>query len=232
LAQSEAHKAIELYEHFEFLYQCLLSCFQLFDNNGRLKEAPKTKDDFETALALLQTLNHPPINQEIKSIHACKKELFYFTQIAKKIIEKLSQGIDNEVLQQFCLAYQTQKNRIKLKKNPERKAVLQRKEKHILDFLKQYLGDQYESIKAHIYSQLELIVQSSSAVECINSIIRPYLNTSKNQVSQETLNLIMFYHNHSRFRAGKRKGKTPAEIFYGQPQEKHWLELLHQKAGI
>jgi hypothetical protein len=38
--------------------------------------------------------------------------------------------------------------------------------------------------------------------------IMPYLNNSKNQISQETLNLIMFYHNHLRYNAGKRKGQT------------------------
>jgi len=49
-------------------------------------------------------------------------------------------------------------------------------------------------------------------VECINSIIRPYLNTSRNRITQEMLNLIMFYHNHRRYNSGERKGKTPYEI--------------------
>ncbi len=63
-------------------------------------------------------------------------------------------------------------------------------------------------------------------VECINSIIRPYLNTSKNHVTQELLNLIMFYHNHRRYINGKRKNKTPFEILTGKKQEKEWLELI------
>ena len=36
----------------------------------------------------------------------------------------------------------------------------------------------------------------------------------------------MFYHNHRRYKSGKRKGKTPMEIFTGQKQEKDWIELL------
>ena len=63
-------------------------------------------------------------------------------------------------------------------------------------------------------------------VECINSIIRPYLNNSKNHVTQGMLNLIMFYHNHRRYIDGKRKGKTPFEILTGKDQEKDWLELI------
>jgi hypothetical protein len=66
-------------------------------------------------------------------------------------------------------------------------------------------------------------------VECINSILRPYLNNSKNQVSQEFLNLFMFYHNHRRYRAGKRKGKTPMELLYKNKQVDDWIGLLVKK---
>ncbi|MCP4399228.1 MAG: hypothetical protein GY801_18240 [bacterium] len=65
-----------------------------------------------------------------------------------------------------------------------------------------------------------------SFLECINSILRPYLNTCRNQVSQEFLNLLMFYHNHRRYRAGKRAKHTPMELLTGQPQTADWLELL------
>jgi len=77
-----------------------------------------------------------------------------------------------------------------------------------------------------MYAQLDQIVQSSSLVECINSILRPYLDTTRNQITQELLNLIMFYHNHRRYRAGKREDTTPMELFTGQPQTGDWLDLL------
>ncbi len=83
-----------------------------------------------------------------------------------------------------------------------------------------------------MYGKLDQIVQSSAAVECINSILRPYLNTIKNQPTQEFLNLFMFYHNHRRFSAGKRKGKTPIEILTGKVQSKDWTELLLEKITI
>ena len=73
-------------------------------------------------------------------------------------------------------------------------------------------GNWNPDIQEEIYTRLDKIVQSSALVECINSIIRPYFNTSKNQISQEQLNLIMHYHNHRRYLAGVRKHKTPMEI--------------------
>ena len=66
-------------------------------------------------------------------------------------------------------------------------------------------------------------------VECINSILCPYLNISKNQVSQEFLNIFMFYHNHRRYHAGKRKGKTPMEILTGKEQKEDWIALLQEE---
>jgi hypothetical protein len=36
----------------------------------------------------------------------------------------------------------------------------------------------------------------------------------------------MFYHNHRRFNAGKRKGQTPMEILSGKKQEMDWIDLL------
>ena len=63
-------------------------------------------------------------------------------------------------------------------------------------------------------------------VENINSILRPYLNNSKNQITQEFLNLFAFYHNHRRYADGKRKGKTPIEIITKKKQEKDWITLL------
>ena len=38
----------------------------------------------------------------------------------------------------------------------------------------------------------------------------------------------MFYHNHRRYKAGKRRGKTPMEILTGKGQQKDWIELLFE----
>ena len=36
----------------------------------------------------------------------------------------------------------------------------------------------------------------------------------------------MFYHNHRRYKSGKRKGKPPTELLTGKKQQKEWLEML------
>ena len=82
--------------------------------------------------------------------------------------------------------------------------------------------------KAIVFEKLDSTVQASSLVELVNSFIRPYLNSSKGQITQETLNLIMFYHNHRRYKSGKRQGKAPIELLTGEALEADWVELLIQ----
>ena len=97
-----------------------------------------------------------------------------------------------------------------------------------LDFAEGLLDNQFEPLKAVVFEKLETIVQASSLVELVNSFIRPYLNSSKGQITQETLNLIMFYHNHRRYKSGKRQGKAPIELLTGEALEADWVALLLQ----
>ena len=91
------------------------------------------------------------------------------------------------------------------------------------------LGDAFDTLKALVFTQLDTIVRASSLVEMVNSLLRPYLNSCKGQITQEALNLIMFYHNHRRYKSGKRQGKAPIELLTGKPLEAPWWELLLQQ---
>ena len=91
------------------------------------------------------------------------------------------------------------------------------------------LGDEFDPLKALVFDKLDTIVRASSLVEMVNGLIRPYLNSCKGQITQETLNLIMFYHNHRRYKSGKRQGKAPIELLTGEPLEAPWWELLRQQ---
>ncbi len=114
----------------------------------------------------------------------------------------------------------------------KQKRYHQQESQQWLDFTEGLLENQFEPLKAMVFEKLDSIVQASSLVELINSFIRPYLNSSKGQITQETLNLIMFYHNHRRYKSGKRKGKAPIELLTGKPLEADWIELLmHEGEG-
>ena len=78
------------------------------------------------------------------------------------------------------------------------------------------LDHQFAPFKALVFEKLDAIVPASSLVEMVNAFIRPSLNSSKGHITQETVNLIMFDHNHRRYKSGKRQGKAPIELLTGE----------------
>jgi len=67
---------------------------------------------------------------------------------------------------------------IKLKHNQELKHKLKRRQNNILKEVENVINDDYQRIKNQVFESLSHIVQSSATVECINSLLRPYLNTN------------------------------------------------------
>ncbi len=223
---AKAVEAIALYDNVNYLYWIMIGQLRIFGSNGTVRDRQEAEANMKIALELLETLGHRGISKTVKKIQRSIPDLFNYLDEAKTVIEELERlPIDQNVLRTLCLAWQWGKTMIKAK-DSDKKRGFRAEEESLLELVKERLGEGYESLKLQVYECLDGIVQSSSLVECINSIIRPYLNSSRNQVSQEALNLVMFYHNHRRYRAGKRKGKTPMELLTGKKQEKDWIELL------
>jgi hypothetical protein len=88
------------------------------------------------------------------------------------------------------------------------------------------LAENSQTVLTQVFEAFDDMNRTSSLIEMVNSLIRPYLNACKGQITQEHLNLIMFYHNHHHYKSGKRKGNAPIEILNGTALHKHWLELL------
>lgn len=229
-AQKAATEAIALYDSFQFLYNCLIEQLRLFNMNGSLRYREDAEENIKISLDLIDTLGKSSLSAAAKKVRNTLPELFNYFDVAKNIMSKLEQqGIEQNVLRALCLAWQWNRGKVKAKTTDRRQQCIQN-ENNCLEFTIGHLQEEYENVKEQVYKELNKIVQSSALVECINSIIRPYLDNSKNQITQETLNLIMFYHNHRRYLAGKRKNMTPIEILTGKKQNKDWTELLFEIA--
>ena len=221
-----ANGAIELYEAFHFLYISIINELKLFDGNGNLRDRKEAEKNIEAGLSLIEELEHKKIIKAVNKVRRTMPGLLNYFDLAISVLHNLSSlPIHQEALKALCLAWQWGKGSIKSKK-AKRRNFCDLNENFCLEIAIGYLQDEYEVVKEQVYQELDQIAQSSALVECINSIIRPYLNGSKNHVTQETLNLIMFYHNRRRYMAGKRAGRTPMEILTGKKQQKDWIELL------
>ena len=230
-ADEAAEQAVELYDSFSYLYRYLIRQLNVFDSKGHLHQYDQVKENMEIALELMETLNHKSINKAIASIKKAVPDLLtYLTDagIAIENCQKLS--TDQDALQALSLAWQWNKAVIKAKSVSRKHRAIEQRQFYLeLAELLIDCKEKYPELKDNVFEELDQVIQASSMVECINSILRPYLNTSKNQITQAFLNTFMFYHNHRRYHAGKRKGKTPMEILTGKEQKEDWVVLLQKE---
>lgn len=231
-AEAAAEQAIDVYDNFSYLYRVLIHQLNLFDSNGHLRHVDQAVEQMKAALALMMSLNQSGISKIVVSIQRALPDLLVYFKEAVAVVENCYTLTDHpEAVKALCLAWQWDKAVIKSKVTARKKRAIKQRQFY-LEWAELWMGDpeKYQALKNGVMAELETIVQASSMVECINSLLRPYLDTSKNQVTQSFLNTFMFYHNHRRYHAGKRKGKTPMEILTGQPQKEDWITLLRQEA--
>ncbi|MCI5168137.1 MAG: hypothetical protein D3903_19125 [Candidatus Electrothrix sp. GM3_4] len=140
---------------------------------------------------MIEALGKEKISKTVSGIKLVLPNLLNYFDVASEVMEKLEQlPIDHNALSSLCLAWQHHKAVIKAKKADRRKKCADR-ERRCLEYAEGHLQEDFEIIKERIYKELDAIVQSSAMVECINSIIRPYLNTSRGQAA--IINLTTHY---------------------------------------
>jgi len=226
LALQETIQAVEEYEDFTYLYMCIIKQLQPFHSDGETRDREKAEEEIGVALDLIEELGKESINKDVQTVRGLLPELLNYFEQTKKSVKKCREtGLGDSTLKVLYLAWQWNKSLIKAKKQ-SRKDKAKWERDFYLEYARDLIGEEFEKIKETVFDELDNIIQASSAIENINSILRPYLDSSKNQTSQEFLNIFMFYHNHRRYKAGKRKGKTPMEIFTGKKQDKDWIDLL------
>ena len=227
-ADKAVKQAMDLYDDFSYLYTTLIHQLNVFDSKGNLRQQAQVEGNMMAALELMQSLNHSGIVKTATLIKKALPDLLtYFNDalVAVKNCQKLTNNKD--ALKALYLAWQWNKSVIKSKVTSRKNRAIEQRQFY-LELAELLVEDKEKHLilKEKVMAELDSIIQASSMVECINSILRPYLNTSKNQVTQAFLNTFMFYHNHRRYHAGKRKGKTPMEILTGNKQEEDWITLL------
>ena len=89
----------------------------------------------------------------------------------------------------------------------------------------QRLWPEWQQASAHVEAILERVVRASSAVECVNSVVRMHQGRHRH-VSQGLLDLKRLYWNCRVFREGKRKGKSPYELLGLHLPSSNWWQLL------
>jgi hypothetical protein len=227
--QKNAQEKIDAYDSFHYLYVSMIKELEIFDETGKRRDRQTAENNIEACLDLLEA--EFELTKQVKKIRRILPDLLNYFEIAEVVLEELKKKLpenSDEILELLCLWWQWGK-KIRKTKDSNIKRYCAKKERHYYEKAEMKCTGNFDKIKDQVRNDLDEIVQSSSIVECINSIIRPYINNTKTQISQEFLNLIMFYHNHRRYKDGKRTGKIPYEILTGEKQTKDWLDLLKEE---
>ncbi len=236
-AQKNAHyqqacqaslQAIEQYEGFQFLYHCLTQQFNAFDHQGQARSREFAMGEAQCALEMMKQLGIPQLDSEIQAIEKLLDHLFDFLPKASVIQFELEAQLGKVPAYFWIYAWQNDKKSRKTK-NTDKSKALRHKTAHALELLQEHYllkPQEFEDLKRGIFRRLDTIIQSSALVETINSLVRPYMNAARNQLSQPQLNLIRFYLNHRVYQRGKRKGFAPIELISGQKLPGNWLQML------
>ena len=86
--------------------------------------------------------------------------------------------------------------------------------------------ENFTEVQRQVYEALDQVVRASSAVECFNSVLRPYVSVKKH-LSQGFLALIALYHNtHS---LPQRGHQTPLQLADVDLGDDDWVRLIEHE---
>jgi len=228
-AQQACEQAIARYDQLDALLQLLQEALQLGTSQGKLRTKEGVYSELTILFQLLKELDDAALDKILQPIQAHLDDIIVPYQQAEMIYAQLLAQVPQQLLDALILAWHH--DHLSHQSQGQQKHYHHFERQQWLDFADGLLDMDVAPLKMLVFDQLDSIIRASSLVEMVNAFIRPYLHSCKGQITQETLNLIMFYHNHHRYKSGKRQGKAPIELLTGQALQSDWVDLLlHQVA--
>jgi hypothetical protein len=226
-AYDACEQAMDLYDQLALLLHLLREALRICSPYGRLRTPENVRTELTLLFHMIEALDCAAITHTLKPLQQHIDDIVApFTQ-AETIAAELRAVVPHDVLDFLVLAWHHDHCASPAPAKP--KHYHQREREFWLACAAGLLEDEFDTLKTLVFDKLDTIVRASSLVEMVNGLLRPYFNSCKGQITQEALNLIMFYHNHHRYKSGKRQGKAPMELLTGKPLEAQWWELLLQQ---
>jgi hypothetical protein len=227
MAHDACEQEIALYDQLHGLLHLLREALQFCSDQGKLRTRQDVRSELLILFDMIQELHCAALSKTLKPLGDHIEDILVPFKQAEDIETELRLAVPREALDVLVLAWRHE--HFSYQSGAKQKACRQSERDFLLACAEGLLGDEFDRLKTLVFDKLDSIVRASSLVEMVNALIRPYLNSCKGQITQETLNLIMFYHNHRRYKSGKRQGKAPIELLTGEPLAAPWWELLQQQ---
>jgi len=176
------------------------------------------KAELLTLMDLLDQLKLDKLQKETKAIRSHIDDICICYQQVEDIFQTLSQTLVKENIEMIGLAWQHDHQSHQPK--GAHKKYHENERDGWLEIVTPLLGKQANALIERAFEDFNGMARTSSLIEMVNSLIRPYINECKGKISQEHLNLMMFYHNDHQYKSGKRKAKAPIELLMKRKLEK------------
>jgi len=225
-AHHACEHAIARYDQLDLLLHLLHDALHLCSPCGRLRTVAGVRSELILLFSLIEEIDDAMLPKLLQPLRSHLDEILAPFGQAEAIHAELLGLLPQQILDALVLAWHHE--HLSYQSPPKQKRYHQHESQQWLHFAEGLLDHQFALLKTLVFEKLDAVVQASSLVELVNSFIRPSLNSSKGHITQETLNLIMFYHNHRRDKSGKRQGKAPIELLTGEALEVDWIALLIQ----
>jgi len=225
-AAQQAENAVWDYEDYLYLRGELLLAFDPFDSDGTARTRSVVEGEIHAIMDLLEgEFNDPKLHAAVNAFRKIIGEYWPYFQRLEAIIEELSMQMPQDLLRELCLAWQAEKKSRGAKIYSRKKAL----EREAVDHL--FLAacgnmENVNSLAQVVFDRLESNVRSSSPIESINSLIRMFLNSSRGQITQATLNLIVYYLNHKIANRGPYKGSSASQRLTGEPEDRTFIDQI------
>jgi hypothetical protein len=225
-ARQACEQAIARYDQLDFLLHLLSEALHLCSDVGRLRTVEGVRADLTLILSLMEDIEDEKLPKLLKPIRSHLDDILVPFRQVELMHAELLEVMPEQIVDAFVLSWHH--DHLSYQSHGKKKQYHRRESDYWLNFAEGLLDDQFDAWKVLVFEKLDSVVKASSLVEMVNSLIRPYLNSSKGQITQETLNLIMFYHNHRRYKGGRRQGKAPIELLTGEALQGDWVDLFIQ----
>ena len=226
-AHRTCEQAMALYDQLAILLHLLREALHLCSPHGRLRTPAHVRSELILLFDMIEALDCVAMSTTLQPIRTHLDDILVPFKHAEAIDAELRAMVPHEALDFLVLAWH--RAHFVHQSGSKKKGYHHRERDGWLACAEGLLGDAFDTFNALVVDKLDSIVRASSLVEMVNGLLRPYLNSCKGQITQETFNLIMFYHNHRRYKSGKRQGKAPIELLTGKPLEAPWWELLRRQ---
>jgi len=231
-AVEEAEQAMRRYDNYAYLWGELIRAFDPFNADGSARTRSSVEGEIGAILELMESeFNDSKLHAAVRSFRKAVEEYWPYFERLEAIVEQLSNQMPQDVLRELSLAWQAEK------KSRAAKVYSQKKALERVAAERRFLAactnmQDTDSVAKNVFQRLDSNVRSSSPIEAINSQIRDYLNSSRGQITRETLDMIVYFLNHKVASRGAYKGTSAWERLTGEHEKGTVVDQIVQYSAL